>query len=46
MANAGMRLMNNRMGEIASDEMEMERCWRDIWEVLKKEGQVKDGDGW
>lgn len=38
--------MRDRVGVIAQDEVEMLKCWDDIWEVLKKEGQVKDGDGW
>jgi hypothetical protein len=38
-------LTDCRMGEIARDEVEMKKCWKDVWEVLRKEGQVKDIEG-
>jgi hypothetical protein len=33
------------MGEIAQDEKEMKKCWEDVWEVLRKKGQVEDVEG-
>jgi hypothetical protein len=36
-------LMGGRLGELARDEVEMKRCWEEIWGVLVKERVVEDG---
>jgi len=37
-----MRLTLYRKGELAKDGAEMKKCWKEIWGVLEKEGQVKN----
>lgn len=34
-------LTNSRMGELAKDEVEMKKCWEDIWGASVREVQVK-----
>jgi len=35
----------DRIGDLAKDEVEMKKCWEEIWGVLEKEGKVENRPG-